>query len=99
VTLAVRVALNEALYLQREPPAREPPGGLEVFLDTGVRLWGIPRLLAASVGLALMANSGRQQGVRVWRGRGARRPEGWKREAPGRRQPRAASPPHSHSIV
>lgn len=71
LTLAVRVALNEALYLQREPPAREPPGGLDVFLDTGVRLWGIPRLLAASVGLALMANSGRQQGVRVWRGRGA----------------------------
>jgi hypothetical protein len=70
LTLAVRVALNEALYLQREPPAREPPGGLEVFLDTGVRLWGIPRLLAASVGLALMANSGRQQGVRVWRARG-----------------------------
>src|SRR5688572_19839925 len=39
VTLAVRVALNEALYLRREPPMREPPGTLALLLDSGVRLW------------------------------------------------------------
>ena len=55
LTLAARVALNEALYLRREPPMREPPGALGLLLDSGVRLWGIPRVLATAVALALIA--------------------------------------------
>ncbi|MFO1513669.1 MAG: hypothetical protein U1F83_12250 [Verrucomicrobiota bacterium] len=39
LTLSVRVALNEALYLRREPPMREPPGTLALLLDSGVRPW------------------------------------------------------------
>jgi hypothetical protein len=76
LTLSVRVALNEALYLRREPPWREPPGTLAVLLDAGVRLWGIPRVLAAAVALALVAQDrqGRQgrfgSQVLAWRAAG-----------------------------
>ena len=42
LTLSVRVALNEALYLRREiaaAPAPEPPGDPA---GRGVRMWGVP---------------------------------------------------------
>lgn len=55
-TLAVRVALNEALYLRRESPAQRPPRHRAIFVDTGVRLWGRPRVYAAAVALALAAS-------------------------------------------
>lgn len=67
LTLSVRVALNEALYLQREPPKREPPARLAVLLDSGIRTWGVPRLLTVAVGLAVLANEGRDREVKVWR--------------------------------
>lgn len=54
-TLATRVALNEALYVNREPPAHRPRRALAVLLDTGLRLWGIPRVLATATGLALVS--------------------------------------------
>ena len=54
-TLAVRVALNEALYLRRESPAQRPPRHRAIFVDTGVRLWGRPRVYGAAVALALAA--------------------------------------------
>src|SRR5207244_1253440 len=38
LTLAVRIALNEALYLRREPPVKQPPSTLAVLIDSGVRL-------------------------------------------------------------
>ena len=38
LTLAVRVALNEALYVKREPPGEKPEGRFSVLLDTGLRL-------------------------------------------------------------
>jgi len=70
LTLAVRVALNEALYLRREPPMREPPGTLALLLDSGVRLWGVPRVLAAAVALALVARDKQHSEVTAWRARG-----------------------------
>jgi len=70
LTLAVRVALNEALYLRREPPMREPPGTLSLLLDSGVRLWGIPRVLSTSVALALVACDKQHSDVRAWRAHG-----------------------------
>jgi hypothetical protein len=70
LTLSVRVALNEALYLRREPPVREPPGTLALLLDSGVRLWGIPRLLAAAVALALLARDKQHNIVLAWRAHG-----------------------------
>lgn len=59
--LSVRVAQNEALYLRREPPARreEPPAAL--LIDIGLRLWGVPRVFAASVALAIAASRESQQ--------------------------------------
>jgi hypothetical protein len=70
LTLAARVALNEALYLRREPPMREPPGALALLLDSGVRLWGVPRVLAASVALALIARDKQHSEVLAWRAHG-----------------------------
>jgi hypothetical protein len=70
LTLAVRVALNEALYLRREPPLREPPGTLALLLDSGVRLWGVPRVLAAAVALALVAADKQHCELRAWRAQG-----------------------------
>ncbi len=70
LTLSVRVALNEALYLRREPPMREPPGTLALLLDSGVRLWGVPRVLATAVALALIARDKQHSEVLVWRAHG-----------------------------
>ena len=70
LTLSVRVALNEALYLRREPPMREPPGTLSVLMDSGIRLWGVPRVLAASIALALVARDKQHHELQIWRAHG-----------------------------
>jgi hypothetical protein len=70
MVLSARMALNEALYLRREPPLREPPGALALLLDSGVRLWGIPRVLAAAVALALIARDKHRHEILAWRPRG-----------------------------
>ena len=45
--------MNEALYLRRETPPSNPPKHRAVLLDSGVRLWGVPRVFATAVGMAL----------------------------------------------
>lgn len=70
LTLSVRVALNEALYLRREPPLREPPATLAFLLDSGVRLWGVPRILATAVALAMIARDKQHQEILAWRAHG-----------------------------
>ncbi len=67
LTLATRVALNEALYLHREPPARRPRRGLALLIDSGLRMWGVPRLLGTAAGLALLAGWPDDAEARVWR--------------------------------
>jgi hypothetical protein len=67
LTLAVRVALNEALYVRREPPAHQPPSSLALVLDSGVRLWGLPRIFAVSVALAFVAKESQRKNVSAWR--------------------------------
>ena len=57
LTLAVRIAMNEALYLRRETPPSNPPKHRAVLLDSGVRLWGVPRVFATAVGMALAAGA------------------------------------------
>lgn len=57
LTLAVRVAMNEALYVRREAPASHPPIARTVVLDSGIRMWGVPRLFGAAVALSLVASS------------------------------------------
>ena len=63
LTLAVRIAMNEALYLRRETPPSNPPKHRAVLLDSGIRLWGVPRVFATAVGMALAA--GAQRNVRT----------------------------------
>jgi hypothetical protein len=70
LTLAVRIALNETLYLRREAPPRCPPRHRAVLIDAGIRLWGVPRVFAAAVALALVATADRNIRVDVYRARG-----------------------------
>ncbi len=69
VTFAVRVAMNEALYLRRESPPRTPPGRRLILLDAGIRTWGIPRLFSTAVALAFAATAGKRIEVRCYRGK------------------------------
>lgn len=55
LTLAVRVATNEALFLRRESPPNHPVRHRTILLDTGIRTWGVPRVYATSVALALIS--------------------------------------------
>ena len=75
LTLAVRVALNEALYLRRETPPRSPPERRCILIDAGLRMWGAPRLFGAAVALALAATADRRATLEVHRAhRGGVRP-------------------------
>ncbi|HEX7449900.1 MAG TPA: hypothetical protein VF306_20235 [Pirellulales bacterium] len=60
LTLAVRVAVGEALYLRREAPPSPPARRRLVLVDSGIRLWGVPRVFATAVGLAMAATAERQ---------------------------------------
>lgn len=60
LTFVVRVATGEALYLRREAPPKGPQGGRALLVDAGVRLWGLPRLFATAVALAVTATAGRR---------------------------------------
>lgn len=64
--LMTRVALNEALYLRRESPPRMPPESRLILIDSGIRMWGLPRLFAAATALALAANADSQTDVSVF---------------------------------
>lgn len=50
--LMTRVALNEAMYIRREVPPTFPPRQCLILVDTGIRMWGLPRLYATAVALA-----------------------------------------------
>ena len=67
LTLAVRVAVGEALYLRREAPPRTPVRQRHLLIDCGIRLWGVPRVFAAATGLALAATADRHTEVAAWR--------------------------------
>lgn len=75
ITLTTRIALNEALYLRREAPRSTPPRDRTILIDTGIRLWGVPRVFAVSVALALAASA--EKGAHVF----AFRPSGKSAEA------------------
>jgi hypothetical protein len=58
-TLAMRISQGEALYLRREDPPTPPPGDRVLVIDSGLRMWGVPRVYATSVSLALAATTAR----------------------------------------
>lgn len=66
LVMALRVSMNEALYLQREPPAAGLQTGVEVLMDTGLACWGLPRVLVLGVGLALVAGLGGREPALLW---------------------------------
>ena len=57
LTLAIRVALGEALYYEREVPPSPPAANRVIFLDDSVFMWGRPRFVQAAAALALAAQS------------------------------------------
>ena len=70
LTLAVRVAVGEALYLRREAPPRTPPHTRTLLLDAGLRTWGVPRIYIAAVALAMAATTDRRDEIVAWRANG-----------------------------
>lgn len=64
-TLAVRLALNEALFLKREASSATPPYRRAVLVDTSLRMWGVPRIYAASAALAFAAAQDTDQQLSV----------------------------------
>lgn len=69
-TLAVRVALNEALYLRRESPPKTPQRRRAILIDTGIRLWGVPRVFATAIALALAATAEKLAPISAYRAEG-----------------------------
>ena len=67
LTLTARLANNEALFLRREIPPRPPQRCQAVLVDTGLRMWGVPRVFAAAVALAFAATADQQTFSRTWR--------------------------------
>ena len=70
LTLAVRIALNEALYLRRETPPKTPSLARSILIDVGIRMWGIPRVFATSAALALLATTDHRAAATVYRAKG-----------------------------
>lgn len=58
MTFAVRLAQGEALYTRRESPPSEPPPRRLVLLDSGIFMWGKPRLFGLGAALALLRQKG-----------------------------------------
>lgn len=71
LTLAVRIALNEALYLRRESPPAPQPTQRPVLIDTSLPMWGLPRLYATAMATAMHVQSDPNLRIQCYRARGA----------------------------
>lgn len=67
LTLTVRIAVNEALYLRREASPQPPQRCRTLLIDCGIRTWGIPRVYLAAVALALAASTDQQTEFQAFR--------------------------------
>ncbi len=67
LTLSVRLALNEALYLRRESPPSPLARTRAVLIDLSLPMWGIPRLFATAAALALHASSDKLTRIECFR--------------------------------
>lgn len=70
LTLAVRVAINEAMYLRRESPPRQKAKTRYLLIDSGLCMWGTPRVYAAAAALAMAATGEADTKVCAWRAEG-----------------------------
>jgi hypothetical protein len=66
-TLMTRIALNEALYIRRETPPSHPVNQRVMLIDSGIRMWGMPRLCAVAVALSLATQDNQGTAARVFR--------------------------------
>lgn len=64
--LAIRIALQEALYVEPESPRGEPACHRRVLLDSSTAMWGSARVTAVGVALALRGLADRATGVEVF---------------------------------
>jgi len=71
LTLAVRVAVNEAMYLRRESPPKAQLQTRHIMIDSGLCLWGIPRIFATSVALAMSATAEKNVRTVAYRAEGS----------------------------
>jgi hypothetical protein len=69
-TLAVRVALNEALYLRRESPRTPQAFTRVLFIDAGIRLWGLPRIFSTAAALAFAASTPKEASLSAFSAHG-----------------------------
>lgn len=67
LTLAVRLAMNEALYMRRESPPSPQMRTRSVLIDLSLPMWGIPRLYATAAAMALHATSDKQIRINCFR--------------------------------
>ncbi|MFM7072408.1 MAG: hypothetical protein ACKO38_11525, partial [Planctomycetota bacterium] len=67
LVFATRLALGESLYLRRESPPAALARDRSVLVDTGIRLWGVSRVFAAAVTLAMAATTDRRGRLRIAR--------------------------------
>ncbi len=70
--LMMRVAMNEAMYLRRETPPQSPPRTRLLLLDAGLRMWGVPRVMATSAAMSFAAMNDGPVDLRVLRSEGER---------------------------
>jgi len=66
LTMAARLANNEALYLRREPAQQSLDRHRILLLDCGIRMWGVPRIMATAAALAFASTTGNGT-VQIWR--------------------------------
>lgn len=71
LTLAVRISVNEALYLRRESPPQTPDRERVLLIDSGIRCWGVPRVFATAVALALAATTDPHTRIVAYRASGS----------------------------
>ncbi|MEM9941263.1 MAG: hypothetical protein AAF939_06700 [Planctomycetota bacterium] len=66
LTLSVRIAVKEAMYFRRETPPQSMNRNRILILDSGIRMWGIPRAIGLAVTLAMTANSDPEANVEIY---------------------------------
>ena len=59
--LVARLANHEALYFRRDTPPDEPAARRLILMDSGIQLWGLPRLYILAAALGLKAAAGEDQ--------------------------------------
>ena len=69
LVLMARLAHHEALYYRRDTPPDDPATQRFILMDSGIHLWGLPRLYALAAALGLKATGGDAAAVHRREGR------------------------------